>query len=112
MEVKIVREAENMMCKGKLRKMGLEKKMSWRRKSLEAAYCQLQLPDGRMKKRWRQTLVSGAQSLSTRSKNTNWNKGNSNIGLRTFLFTMRVAKHWRRLFREVVESPSVQLLRT
>jgi len=34
------------------------------------------------------------------------------LSIRKTLFTVSVAKHWNRLLREVVEPPSLQVLKT
>lgn len=74
MEAKIAREAENMMCQGKLRKMGLEKKMAWRRKSLEAACCQLEHLIGECRKDGGKLLsmVHRASGREARTQTGTW----------------------------------------
>ena len=40
---------------------------------------------------------------------TNWNIGNS---MRKNFFTLKVTEHWNRLYREVLESPFLEIFKT
>ncbi|KFV84660.1 hypothetical protein N308_02717, partial [Struthio camelus australis] len=40
------------------------------------------------------------------------NHGKFHLNLRKNFFTVRVAEHWTRLPREVVESPSLEIFKT
>ena len=42
----------------------------------------------------------------------NWNTGSSTVTQGSTFFTAGVKKHWSRLPREVVESPSMEIFKT
>jgi len=53
-------------------------------------------------------LFSKACCNRTRSNGFKLREGRYRLDIRKKFFTMKVAKHWHRLLREVVEAPSLE----
>lgn len=51
-------------------------------------------------------------SNRTRNKGHKLNYKKFHLNMRKKFFTLRMAKHWNRLLRKVVESPSLEILKT
>lgn len=77
-------------------------------KSFLGYMCSVQVPDRR--------LYSGGLFSQVRSKRMNENglkllQKTFGLAIRKHFFTVRVARHWNRLPRELVKSPSLEVLK-
>lgn len=64
-----------------------------------------------MSRAWCQALFSGAQQQD-KNNDHKLNHKKFHLNMRKKFFTLRIAKHWNRLPRQVVESPSLEILKT
>ena len=91
-----------------LRELGLlspEKRRLWRDPIVVFQYV-----NGGCKKE-EDRLFSGVCCDRTRGNSLKLKEGRFRLDIMKMFFTVRVVKHWRRLPREVVDAPSLQILR-
>jgi len=103
-EIKRNRGLEQLSCEERLRELGLF--------SLEKAE---RVPYKYLKRGCQEDgarLFSAVRSDRTRGNRHKLKQRKSQLNTGKNFFTLRVTEHWNRLPREVVESPSLQLLKT
>ena len=103
---KLLKSLENKSSEERLRELGLF--------SLEEAegrpYRSLQLPERGCSKVG-VGLFSQVTSDRMRGNGLKLHQGRFRLGIRKYVFIERVVRHWIRLPREVVESPSLELFK-
>ncbi|GAB0197880.1 hypothetical protein GRJ2_002253400 [Grus japonensis] len=100
--MKLIRGLEHLSYEDRLRELGLfslEKR--WLRGDLIAAYRYLKGPTGKLERDCLSGSVVMGQGVM----------GRLTLDVRKKFFTVRVVRHWRRLPREVVDAPSLEVFK-
>ncbi|KFZ50138.1 hypothetical protein N321_03747, partial [Antrostomus carolinensis] len=105
---RMIRELEHLSCEDKLRELGLfslEKRRL--RGDIIAAFQYLE----EAYRKAGEGLCTRAGSERTRSNGFKLEEGRFRLDIREKFFTVRVVRHWNRLPREVVDAPSLEVLK-
>ncbi|GAB0180012.1 hypothetical protein GRJ2_000466500 [Grus japonensis] len=106
---KLIRGLEHLSYEDRLRELGLfslEKRQAPGRSK-----CGLPVPEGAYRKAGEGLFIREC-SDRTRGNGFKLKEGRFRLDVRKKFFTVRVVRHWTRLPREVVDAPSLEVLKT
>ncbi|GAB0204785.1 triadin [Grus japonensis] len=106
---KLIRGLEHLSCEDRLRELGL---FSLEKRRLQGdLIVALPVPEGAYKKAGEGLFIREC-SDRTRGNGFKLKEGPFRLGIRKKFFTVRVVRYWHRLPREVVDAPSLEVLKT
>ncbi|GAB0186583.1 hypothetical protein GRJ2_001123600 [Grus japonensis] len=103
---KLIRGLEHLSYEDRLRELGLFSL----EKALGRSYRSLPVPEGAYRKAG-EGLFTRACSDRTRGNRFKLKEGRFRLDIRKKFFTVRVVRHWNRLPRETVDTPSLEVFK-